>query len=118
LGGLNRNEVDEVSTLPVKQVVKFFRSYGLKYETELVEEWMSTDPFLPKAESVSHQISEEYMHRFNDWLRWKGTAYEVGIDNETKINRLLEEINSLREQVERLQREKAELEDQSGILPF
>lgn len=116
--GLIWNEVDEVSTLPIKEGVKFFHSYGLKYEKELIEEWISTDPYVPKAEGVNHPISEEYLHRFNDWLRWKGTAYEEGIDKETQINRLLEEINSLKEQVESLQREKTELEDRLGSLPF
>jgi predicted nucleic acid-binding Zn-ribbon protein len=47
-----------------------------------------------------------------------GTAYEKGIDNETKINRLLEENSNLREQIERLQEEKAGLEEQLGVLPF
>jgi len=116
--GTNRKGVNEVSTLLVKEVVRFFRSYGLKYETELVEEWMSTDPLVPEVDSNSHKISEEYIHRFNDWLKWKGTAFEEGIDNETKINRLLEENNSLRKQIESLQKEKAELEDRLGTLPF
>jgi hypothetical protein len=60
-----------MSKLSVKVVTLFFRSYGLKYETELVEEWLNTDPYVPKIDGEIHQISEEYIYRFNDWLRWK-----------------------------------------------
>lgn len=50
-----------MSTLPLNEVARFFHSYGLKYELKLIEEWMSTDPYLSSIDGESHQISEEYI---------------------------------------------------------
>ncbi|WBX79472.1 hypothetical protein PD280_17480 [Virgibacillus salarius] len=61
---------------------------------------------------------EEEVYRFIEAYRWEGTAFEEGIDDQTKIERLLEEITDLKKQIVKLQEEKAELEDQLGIMPF
>ncbi len=105
-----------MNALAVNKIFLFFHSYGLKYERELIEEWINND--LRKGTDASHQISEDYIYWFNDWLRWKGTAYEAGIDDQTKINRLHEEICALKKEIENLQREKEALEEQLGIPPF
>ena len=39
-------------------------------------------------------------------FRWEGTAYEKGIDDQTKINRLLEEIADLKQKVSKLEKER------------
>ncbi|WP_181418125.1 hypothetical protein [Ureibacillus chungkukjangi] len=49
---------------------------------------------------------------------WIGSPYERGINNETKIDRLLEEIASLKAKVSKLQDEKHELELELGKMPF
>jgi hypothetical protein len=103
-----------MSSLPVKEVSHFFRSNGMKYEIKLIIEWLTEDPLSPDTD----QVSEKDIHRFNEWLSCKGTAYEEGIDNETKISRLHEEINILRKEVEELKWKNAILEELLGITPF
>lgn len=44
----------------------------------------------------------------------KGTPYEEGIDDKTKIARLEEEVAMLKKEVEQLKNEKSILEDQLG----
>ncbi|MGG1815094.1 hypothetical protein ABDI16_24120, partial [Cytobacillus firmus] len=58
------------------------------------------------------------LYYFNEWCRWKGTPYEEGIDDQTKIARLLEEINDLQSEVSALKKEKENLELRLGINPF
>lgn len=48
----------------------------------------------------------------------KGTAYEEGIDDQTKIARLLEEVNGLKSEIAVLKKEKEQLEDRLGVTPF
>lgn len=55
---------------------------------------------------------------FIDDLSKIGTAYEKGIDNNTKIERLEKEIEKLHQEVDNLRSEKLKLELELGILPF
>lgn len=33
---------------------------------------------------TSNQVSEDDLYRFNEWCRWKGTAYEERIGDQAK----------------------------------
>jgi regulator of replication initiation timing len=55
---------------------------------------------------------------FMDSLQYIGTAYEEGIDDKTKIDRLMEEISGLKIQIQDLQTENDQLRDKLGIPPF
>lgn len=103
-----------MSVLTLGHTTKFFRSYGIKCDDQLVEEWLKTIP----TEDLSNQVSEDDLYDFNEWCRWKGTAYEEGIDDQTKIARLLEEINELKSEISLLKQEKENLEVKLGITPF
>jgi hypothetical protein len=48
----------------------------------------------------------------------KGTAYEEGIDDQTKIAHLTEERDELKRKIETLEMEKRVLEELVGIQPF
>lgn len=56
--------------------------------------------------------------QFIESLQWEGTAYEEGIDDKTKIKRLLEEITELKLQIEVLEKKNEELNAKLGIPPF
>lgn len=58
------------------------------------------------------------MYNFSDWLRVKGTAYEEGIDDKTKIVRLLEEVADLRQENAKLHQENYQLLSKIDLLPF
>ncbi|MBU9711143.1 hypothetical protein [Evansella tamaricis] len=98
-----------------KEVTKFFQSYDVKCDEKLVEEWMNS---LPARKNPSATVSEGDLYQFDGWYRLKGTAYEEGIDDQTKIARLLEEIDELKGKLKEVQREKNDLEDKLGIMPF
>lgn len=48
----------------------------------------------------------------------KGTAYEEGIDDLTKITRLLEEVEELNSAISLLKEQKEQLEDNLGLYHF
>ena len=54
----------------------------------------------PNTRFINNPIDEDDLYRFKDWYRWKGTAYETGIDDQTRIARLLEEITKLNKEIE------------------
>ncbi|WP_026562902.1 hypothetical protein [Bacillus sp. J37] len=92
-----------MSELALTKTIKFFRSYGLKCEEKLVEEWLKATS---TTKDSSHQVGEDDLYEFNEWCRMKGTAYEEGIDDQTKIARLLEEMNGLKSEIAVLKKKK------------
>jgi len=101
--------------MSVSKAIKFFNSYGVKCDNKLVEEWL-------KSYSINNGLPEDFcekdLYAFNEWYLWKDTAYEEGIDEQSKIERLIEEINELKSEVASLKEEKEELQNQLGIPPF
>jgi hypothetical protein len=93
-----------MSVIGLSEMTLFFRSYGLKCDQKNIEEWMIKTNWVNKNE-VKQLISEDDLYDFNEWNRWEGTAYEAGIDDETKINRLLEEIRDLKLEIKKLGRD-------------
>jgi hypothetical protein len=81
-----------MSAFTAKEATTFFLSYGLKCDEKLVKEWLND----MVTKNKRNQVSEDDLYRFNEWCRWKGTACEEGIDDQTKIARLVEEINALK----------------------
>ncbi|WP_449536318.1 hypothetical protein [Ferdinandcohnia sp. Marseille-Q9671] len=101
-----------MNALVLTETIKFFRSYGLKCDERLVEEWLETTP---DTKIFNFQVSEDDLYDFNEWCRWKGTACENGIDDKTKIARLLDEINELKCELSLLKKEKERLEGKLEI---
>jgi len=101
----------------VSRAIVFFRSYGLKCEDndKFVEEWLNS---CPTRKNSGEDFCEDDLYDFNDWCRWKGTAYEKGIDDQTKVERLLEEISELKSEINALIDEKDELEARQGMNYF
>lgn len=102
-----------MSPLTLTEGIKFFRSYGVKCDEKLVEEWLNRKSI---KNDLNNGFGEEDLYDFNEWCRWKDTAYEEGIDDQTKIERLLEEINELKSKLSMLEKEKEQ--GQLGIIPF
>ncbi|MCQ2009517.1 hypothetical protein NOM01_05825 [Sporolactobacillus sp. STSJ-5] len=93
---------------------QYLQTYGLKCKQAEVAQWLKEDGLITNQE----ELNEDVLERFNDWHRWKGTAYEADIDQPTQINRLIEENAKLRKEIEKLHTEIQVLEDQLGIQPF
>lgn len=101
-------------TFTAAEATKFFRSYGAKCDEDLVEEWMRYTIMGRRSD----QICEDDLYAFNNWLICKGTAYEPGIDDKTKIARLLKEIKDLKNENEVLKEKIHVLESELRIMPF
>lgn len=104
--------------ITVKEVTHFFRSYEVKCDEKVVAEWMEKNPVGRKLRDDKEAIDEWDMYNFSDWWRVYGTAQEEGIDDKTKITRLLEEIADLKKANEELRMENLELISKLDILPF
>lgn len=103
-----------MSAFTAKEAMEYFYSYGLRWDEKSVQEWMND----PTTKITSNQVCEDDLYRFNDWCRWKGTAYEEGIDDQTKITRLINEINELNSEIAVLETEKRDLKWHLEDLPF
>ncbi|WP_456276503.1 hypothetical protein [Bacillus sp. AK128] len=103
--------------LEAVETMIFFRSYGVKCEENLVQQWLIESQTERKS-----SVSEEDLYQFNEWCRWKGTPYEEGIDEKTKMDRLLEENKNLKNEIRNLRNEKARIIEQLEVhlekLPF
>lgn len=107
-----------MNTFNLKETTALLHSYGFKCDTEMVSHWISEGNIKSIENSGVFEVLEEEVYRFIEAYRWEGTAFEEGIVDQTKIERLLEENAHLKEQIIKLQEEKAKLEDQLEIIPF
>jgi len=96
------------------EATNFFRSYGTECDVNEVKEWITNTPNLDRGD----QVDEWDLYAFNNWIQCKGTAYEPGIDDKTKIERLLEEISELKKENEALKEEVYKLATDPEYLPF
>ena len=104
-----------MSVINAEDAIHFFNSYGLKVDERSVIEWVREHNKKSDVYSQSRQIVEDDLYSYNDWCMVKGTAYEVGINNETKISRLLDENTLLKQEIEKLKDEKKQLEMFLGL---
>lgn len=100
-----------MGVLNVEEAIRFFKSYGFKVDKNSVREWVKENNKKANGICESRPVVEDDLYRYNDWCFLKGTAYEEGIDDDTKIARLLEENSLLRKERDDLKREKSYLEN-------
>lgn len=93
---------------------KFFQSYEVKCDEEVAQEWLDTK----NPEDIGTEVTEDDVWKFTEWWMYKGTAYEEGIDDKIKIERLLSEVQRLEEKNDKLENEIVHLELKLGIMPF
>ncbi|MFD1852251.1 hypothetical protein [Oceanobacillus bengalensis] len=103
-----------MSSFTAKEATKYFRSYEVKCDEALVQEWLNNT----NTRQINALVTEKHVWEFTDWWRRKGTAYEEGIDDKTKIERLLIEIQRLEKENDTIRKEKTLLELDLGISPF
>lgn len=107
-----------MTKLTIQEATFLMHSYGIKCDIAKVEQWVTEGRLKGILRSGIYMIEEDEVYNLLEAFRWEGTAYEKGIDDKTKISRLLEEIADLKKQVSELLEENAKLENQLGIMPF
>lgn len=83
---------------------------------QIIEDWLRTGEIQGVQQRDGRwKISEDEIDRYIYALQWEGTAYEEGIDDKTRIDRLRKEIYELRKKIEELEQENYELKGKLGI---
>ncbi|MGM0838328.1 MAG: hypothetical protein ACQEV7_19520 [Bacillota bacterium] len=85
-----------MSVYNAEEAIQFFLTYGFRVDEELVNEWVTEKNRNVSLTGENRQIVEADLYSYNEWCLVKGTAFEEGIDDETRITRLLEEVSELR----------------------
>ncbi|MBC2724325.1 MAG: hypothetical protein HGJ97_16940 [Desulfosporosinus sp.] len=101
--------------LNAEEAIRFFKTYGFRVDEASVREWVKENNKKANTACESCPIDEEDLHSYDYWRFEKGTAYEDGIDDKTKIARLLNEVSKLKKEVEQLKDEKQHLENLLGL---
>lgn len=109
---------NKMGILYAPETIDFFKSYGFRVDEESVREWVKKNNREENRINEYRLPNEDDLINYNVWCSLIDTAYEEGIDNETKIERLLEEVFQLRKEIEQLHHEKQLLKELLGINEF
>lgn len=107
--------------LTVKDATGFLNDHHITSSEQMVRRWLRQGKIkgIPSENrKIGWRICTRDLISFMESLQWEGTAYEEGIDDETKIDRLLDEISELKAQIKELNAENDQLRDKLGIPPF
>ncbi len=80
-------------------------SNGEKVTTTIVTEWVEQGLIKSSGDGINRTIDIADLEDFVEDCRWKGTAFERGIDDKTMIKRLMDELFKLKMENERLEKE-------------
>lgn len=113
-----------MALLTLKEALGIFLEHHItiddvRINEQIVEEWLRGGEIQGVQQSDgSWKINEDEIYRYIYALQWEGTAYEEGIDDKTKIERLYKEIYEQRKQIEKLKQENYELKVRLGVSDF
>jgi hypothetical protein len=102
--------------MTIQETVEILLDHRLECDVQDIEAWIKQGKI--KATKEGNTIEIEEIWDFLNQLRLKGTAYEKGIDDKTKIERLEKEIGDLKARIDALVDEKILLEIELGTSPF
>lgn len=107
-----------MNLLTLEESTSLLHSYGIKCNTAIVSKWISEGKIKSITKSEEILVSDEEIEDFLYLYQWEGTAYEPGIDEQTMIARLKEEVKELRSENKRLRSENEQLRLDPEALPF
>ena len=91
---------------------------GMHSNLQMIEQWLQKGELINSKVGKLYQIEDQDLEDFIYHCQWQGTAYEKGIEDAEKIQRLQAEIRDLKTKVTQLEEEKMKLEIQLGIEVF
>jgi hypothetical protein len=107
--------------LNIEEAIILLRACGRRCDEYKVEQWLNEGKLNGTESEGIYTINEEEVYKFLEAYKWEGTAYEKGLDDKTKVSRLLEDISYFRQKIIELENENRELKEKlsrSEILPF
>ena len=91
---------------------------GMDCNLQIIKQWLHNGELTNIKVGPFYQIEEQDLEDFVYRCQWQGTAYEKGIKDAEKIQRLQAEIQELKTKVSQLEEEKMKLKIQLGIEVF
>jgi predicted site-specific integrase-resolvase len=110
-----------MTRLTLKEALDIFQEHhitidDIRINEQIMEEWLRSGEIQGVQErDGGWKVSEDEIYRYIYSLQWEGTAYEEGIDDKTRIDRLYKEVYELRKQIRELQQENYELRVKLGV---
>ncbi|MDQ0414356.1 hypothetical protein [Mesobacillus stamsii] len=87
--------------LTIQEAAALLQSYGIECHWHDVKKWAVEGKIKAKHENRVYKMDQDDVYEFLDLL-WKGTSYEIGISDETKISRLIQENKQLEKENKKL----------------
>jgi len=84
--------------LTIQEAAAILQSYGIECHWHEVKKLAVEGKIKVKHENRVYKMNQDDVYEFLELL-WKGTSYEIGISNETKISRLIQENIELRQKL-------------------
>jgi len=94
-----------LTMLDVSEATLLMHSYGMKCDKHQVEQLVKEGKLKGIEIDSRYLVKEDEVYNFLEDYRWSGTAYERGIDEKTKIARLLGDIDDFRQRIKELEDE-------------
>lgn len=110
-----------MTILNIEEAMILLRACGRQCDEHKVEQWLMEGKLNGTDSEGIYTVEEEEVYRFLEAYKWEGTAYEKGLDDKTKVSRLLEDISYFRQKIIELENENKELKEKLSIseyLPF
>ena len=100
------------------ETARLMHSYGMKCDKETIKRWVKEGTLKGIINGYLYEIHIDDVEIFLYDYQWNGTAFERGIDDSTKIQRLLDEVYALKHRVLELENINTELNFKLGEIPF
>ncbi|WLR54614.1 hypothetical protein LC048_07520 [Mesobacillus subterraneus] len=90
--------------LTVREATEILQSCGIECQFHEVKKWAIEGKIKAKHENRVYRIGLDDVYDFLEIL-WKGSSYEIGINDETKISRLIQENKEIKDRIIQLEKE-------------
>jgi hypothetical protein len=107
-----------MSILNVEEIMILLRACGRRCNKHTVEQWLMHGKLKGTESEGSYTVEEEEVYKFLNSYKWEGTAYEKGLDDKTKVSRLLEDLSYFRQKIKELENENRELKEKLSLSEF
>jgi hypothetical protein len=94
--------------LTIQEATSILQSCGIECHYHDVKRWAVEGEIKAEHSNRVYNIDQNDLYEFLEFL-WKGTSYEIGIDDETKINRLIQENKDFKKRIVLLEKENKKL---------
>ena len=96
----------------VRETVGLLSDYRIDHSAQTLRSWLRQGKIRGTKSTNGKEvwlIPQCEIWRLIEAPRWEGTPYEEGLDDQTKIDRIFEEVRELQQRINELERENYEL---------